>query len=85
MSAHCLKSGVLSKLPFLPEPINFQKLILGFHQSGNRKTAIDKIPAHASHLGYRTIVSAVIIFENTCFSVDNDGGLQNNGNSILSD
>jgi hypothetical protein len=60
-------------------------LILGFNHSGNRKTAIDNIPAHASHLGYRTIVSVVIIFENTCFKVDIDGGLQNNGHSILSD
>jgi hypothetical protein len=43
------------------------------------------IPAQASHLGYLTIVSVVIIFENTCFIGDNDWALQNNGDSILSD
>jgi hypothetical protein len=46
--------------------------------------AIDNIPAHASHLGYRTIVSVVIILENTCFVGDNERALQKSGFSILS-
>lgn len=70
MIAHCLRSGVLSKLPFLPEPINFQNAILRFSQSGSLKMAIDKKPAHANHFGYLTIVSVEIILENTCFLTD---------------
>jgi hypothetical protein len=46
--------------------------------------AIDKKPAHANHLGYLTIVRVTIILENTCFVIDNERAVQNNGYSILS-
>ena len=54
-----LRSGTMLKLPFFPQPSNFQKTSLPDTINGMRNTAIDNNPAQPIHFGYRTMVSVV--------------------------
>ncbi len=65
---HCRQSGVLSNVPFLPQPNNFQNRIPGCAAIGSLNTAIESIPAQPSHGGYRAMVRVQIIAESKGFT-----------------